>query len=161
MIVISGERCDGCGACVEVCPEGAIYLVDGRAMVDVALCRECEACIAACPMEAIAYTSREPAMQVEPARTPVPRPEPDVIRVRTRPAPIPSRARVLPLVGGALAWAGREIIPRLADYALDSLDRRAMEKRGARVLGSRPDRGFAARGRGGGGQHRRRRRRGS
>ena len=32
MITIDLARCNGCGACVEVCPEGALYLVDDKAM---------------------------------------------------------------------------------------------------------------------------------
>ncbi len=62
-------RCTGCGACVEVCPTGALILVGEKAYLDDALCRGCEACIQACPtgalrpvleIEAIPTTSRVP-----------------------------------------------------------------------------------------------------
>ena len=53
MITIDTERCDGCGACVEVCPTGALYLVAGKAAMDGTLCRQCEACLTACPNGAI------------------------------------------------------------------------------------------------------------
>ena len=164
MIVISAERCDGCGACVEVCPEGAIYLVDGKATVDGALCRDCEACMAACPREAIVHSSQASIPQATPVRVPVPRPEPAVIQVKTQIAPEPLRARVLPVVGAALVWAGREIVPRLADYALYGLDRRAARKQATTVSGRRLGKGSRPRdgrggGRGGGRGRRRRRRR--
>jgi Fe-S-cluster-containing hydrogenase component 2 len=133
---------------VEVCPEGALYLVDHKATVDTSLCRECEACIAACPTEAISLTS-QPAM-------PVPRPEPEVIQVRAEPAPLPVRARVLPVVGAAIVWAGREIVPRLADFFLDTLDRQAVEKR--QIPAVQQGTGNGSQGRGGGGRRRRRRR---
>lgn len=123
MITINLERCNGCGACLEVCPDGAIYLIEGKAVVDEALCQECEACVAVCPTEAI-----EVAEQVEvsvPTRVPTVRPGPEVIPVETPPAPVPLRAKVLPVVGAALSWAGRELVPRLATRLLDGLDRRA------------------------------------
>jgi Fe-S-cluster-containing hydrogenase component 2 len=47
------SHCTGCGACVEVCPVGAIALADGKAHVDERLCTGCEACAGACPEGAI------------------------------------------------------------------------------------------------------------
>jgi electron transfer flavoprotein alpha subunit len=46
-------RCTGCGACIEVCPTGALTLVEGKAHLDDALCQGCEACIQACPAGAL------------------------------------------------------------------------------------------------------------
>jgi ferredoxin len=156
LININLERCNGCGACVEVCPEGALYLVDSKAMVDTSLCRECEACVAACPMGAIAITSPTVSPDAEGMRMPVPRPKSEVIRVKTEPAPGLQRARVLPAVGAALSWAGREIVPRLAYYLLDGLDRWAAGQRTAGVT----RKGDSSTARGGGGQKRRHRHRG-
>jgi hypothetical protein len=68
------------------------------------------------------------------------------------------RSRVLPVFGAALAWAGREIVPRLADLLLDTLDRhttRPQARGGARSHGS-PATGAKGNGR----RHRRRQRRG-
>jgi NAD-dependent dihydropyrimidine dehydrogenase PreA subunit len=123
VITIRAGRCDGCGACLEVCPNGALYLIEGKAMVDEALCQECEACVAACPTEAIGFV--EPVTVAVRARVPAIRPEPEVVLVDSQPAPVPLRVKVLPVVGAALSWAGRELVPRLAYYLLDGLDRRA------------------------------------
>jgi NAD-dependent dihydropyrimidine dehydrogenase PreA subunit len=156
LIHIKLERCNGCGACVEVCPEGALYLVDSKAMVDTSLCRECESCVAACPLEAIAITSQTASPDAEGMRMPVPQPESKVIRVNTEPAPVPLQARVLPVIGTALSWAGREIVPRLAYYLLDGLDRWVAGQTTAGVTRS----GGSSTARGGSGGQRRHRHRG-
>jgi len=52
MIVIT-EDCIECGACAEVCPEGAISQGDGRYVIDQDLCIECQTCMDECPNEAI------------------------------------------------------------------------------------------------------------
>jgi heterodisulfide reductase subunit A len=51
--VIDASICDGCGACVEVCPESAISLRGGAAHVNELLCSGCGACIPSCPRDAI------------------------------------------------------------------------------------------------------------
>jgi ferredoxin len=128
VITIDLEQCTGCSTCVEACPTGALYLVEGKATLDGALCHECEACIAACPTEAIRLVTPERELAAEPVRVPTRQPEPEVLQVRTPSAPVPLRARVLPVVGATLAWAGREIMPWLADLLLDSLDRREVRQ---------------------------------
>ncbi|MBR5124972.1 MAG: RnfABCDGE type electron transport complex subunit B [Clostridia bacterium] len=41
--------CTGLGSCARACPFEAIYIKDGRAVVDPAKCRACGKCIAVCP----------------------------------------------------------------------------------------------------------------
>lgn len=158
MITIDLRRCTGCGACVEVCPTGALYLVDGKAAVDDALCRECEACLAACPQEAIRLVD-DRVSAAEPVRMPVPRPGAEVVRIETASTPPAVRARVLPALGAVLVWTAREIMPWLTEVFLDRLDRQA-------TLAARRGTGAAGRGGSGAGQgasgrrHRHRRRAG-
>jgi Fe-S-cluster-containing hydrogenase component 2 len=45
--------CTGCGACIDVCPAGAIALVDGGARIDETACERCGACIEVCPSGAL------------------------------------------------------------------------------------------------------------
>jgi len=126
MVYIDSERCTGCGACVEVCPAGAIRLVDGvaggYAVVDQEKCQECEACLDACPQGAI-LSAIEPAVEgklvpVESRTVPL---TPQAREVQTvQPAP-----RALSWLGVALAFVGREIVPRVAVSLLDAWDRRA------------------------------------
>ncbi|KAG9393818.1 hypothetical protein J8273_4681 [Carpediemonas membranifera] len=51
---IDVEKCVGCGACVDTCPEEVFEMQDDKAVViNADACVECEACIEACPEEAI------------------------------------------------------------------------------------------------------------
>jgi anaerobic sulfite reductase subunit C len=43
------EACSACGACVEVCRENAIVLLDGLPVIDPSRCLACGQCIHACP----------------------------------------------------------------------------------------------------------------
>ncbi len=60
IISIDEELCDGCGACTNGCPEGALALVDGKArLVGDLLCDGLGACIGTCPRGAITVEERE------------------------------------------------------------------------------------------------------
>jgi ferredoxin len=119
-------RCTGCGACVEVCPTGAICLVEGEtgryAKVDLGECRGCEACVEACPEGAIVSevgpTIEGELVQEEARLVPV---EPQHREVRLA-QPVP---KALMWLGTALVFAAREIVPRVAVSLLDAWDRRA------------------------------------
>jgi Fe-S-cluster-containing hydrogenase component 2 len=54
--VVDDEKCNGCGSCVQRCPEGAIALNgSGFATVDKEKCTGCGKCVKACPFEALTY----------------------------------------------------------------------------------------------------------
>ena len=48
-LTIMRQFCSGCGACIEVCKDGALSLVEGAAQVDPSACVLCGYCGAACP----------------------------------------------------------------------------------------------------------------
>ncbi|MDR0434075.1 MAG: electron transfer flavoprotein subunit alpha [Gracilibacteraceae bacterium] len=51
-LIIHKELCDGCGACLERCPFGALEIVDGAAAA-LETCTSCGACVRVCPHKAI------------------------------------------------------------------------------------------------------------
>lgn len=53
MTKINKKICIGCGACVAVCPNGAIELKDGKAEINQKKCKKCYVCIEICPVKAI------------------------------------------------------------------------------------------------------------
>ena len=60
IVRIDEELCNGCGACVIPCAEGAIVLVDGKAkVVDETLCDGAGFCIPICPTGAMSIEERE------------------------------------------------------------------------------------------------------
>jgi len=56
-IEVIQERCVGCGACVEVCPYGAIKMVEGLAVIGQG-CTLCGACVDPCKFDAILIRGR-------------------------------------------------------------------------------------------------------
>ena len=51
-IFFDSEKCKGCGACVQACPEGAIELGEGRSRTNRDLCQGAGKCAEVCPNEA-------------------------------------------------------------------------------------------------------------
>lgn len=154
MVYVDEARCTGCGLCTDVCPTGAISVVNGVARVEQSLCRECEVCLSACPNGAI-LALREPAGAEKPVpvRAPVPSPIP------TRPvapAPRPSGG-VWPWLGVALGFVGREVVPRVAAFLGNRGQRSRPTVTPYRAISTPGRRSYGERG---GGRRSRRRRRG-
>ncbi|MDI6873901.1 ATP-binding protein [Candidatus Solincola sp.] len=62
IVHIDGEKCDGCGLCVDACAEGAIAIIDGKArLVSESYCDGLGACLGECPQGAITILEREAA----------------------------------------------------------------------------------------------------
>jgi coenzyme F420-reducing hydrogenase delta subunit/ferredoxin len=52
---VIADLCNGCNACVPICPTKAITMQDGKAKIDPFQCTGCGACIPVCPQEAIDF----------------------------------------------------------------------------------------------------------
>jgi len=62
---ITISKCTGCGACVEICAQGALEVVDGKINLDKTKCAGCGECIIACGQEALRITWNEPGKNVQ------------------------------------------------------------------------------------------------
>jgi Fe-S-cluster-containing hydrogenase component 2 len=122
MILVNYEDCRGCGDCLDVCSLGAIHLQNEKATIDQDLCEECCACIETCPYGAIIVADEEPLPEqfiMVPEAMPG-----DVVPAPSQVESQPLRSIVFPAIGSMLLWTGREILPRIADIALNYLDQR-------------------------------------
>lgn len=52
---VINDLCNGCQACVPICPTNAITMHEGKAKIDPFQCTGCGACIPICPQEAIDF----------------------------------------------------------------------------------------------------------
>jgi len=122
MISVDIQQCKGCGICVDACPTGAIYLVEGIATIDAERCDDCGVCVDACPHEAILVT---PQVPVEVVRAPAPSPRPSIQPVIAQRSAL--RSALWPWVGAALAFAAREVAPRVTNELLEVWGRRVSQ----------------------------------
>jgi NAD-dependent dihydropyrimidine dehydrogenase PreA subunit len=62
IIKIDDEKCNGCGACVPNCYEGALQIIDGKAvLISDLMCDGLGACLGHCPEGALIIEQREAA----------------------------------------------------------------------------------------------------
>jgi Fe-S-cluster-containing hydrogenase component 2 len=150
MLYVDETRCSGCGACVDVCPPGAIALRQGTAIIDQERCSQCEACFHACPEQAILSVS-EHSLVPQHVRA-------GAVALPTAPRAQSIAARAAPALAAALIYIGRDVVPRAANLVLDALERRMAQSPagGADKLATGSDTAV----RSGSGHRQRRRRRG-
>lgn len=121
MYQVDRALCTGCGLCLDACQAGAIALVDGWARIDDAACIDCGSCARVCPQDAILVMEAYPvakagASLLAPAPVIVSGEAAGLVRrpeVEVLPATSQPRARFWPMVGGALVWAARELLPEV------------------------------------------------
>ena len=53
MFYIDSSKCNGCGMCVDTCPQRAITIYNDLAVIDQRQCTQCGTCTEICPVGAI------------------------------------------------------------------------------------------------------------
>ena len=105
IIRIDSEICNGCGACASACHEGAIEMIDGKAV----LTREnyCDGlgdCLPACPVDAISFEMRE-APAYDEAAVVMAKQDKEISNKPTPVPPWPVQIKLLPIQAPVLQGA--------------------------------------------------------
>ncbi len=59
-IMVDEKKCIACGACISICPVGAIRFVNGKAYINPKKCIKCNSCAQFCPVVAIDINTEDP-----------------------------------------------------------------------------------------------------
>jgi len=126
MLTIEVDRCNGCGACVQACPQEAISLAEGVARIDSSRCTECQDCVDACPTGAIRVAM------------PIAQKEAPAVALHEERAPVMTvpRTTLATLAAATVTFMGRYLLPRVAEVLISALERRP--SRGSGITGSKP-----------------------
>jgi ferredoxin len=124
---VDRELCTGCGTCIDACPFEAIKLVDEQAEIDGTICTECDACIGICPNEAI-IKDLIPASAIAITPLPMSKRESTADQKSIIMPEMPTSASgIQPLAGAILAFLGNEVVPRLVDVLIKSIEHRYLQ----------------------------------
>ncbi|NMC53321.1 MAG: 4Fe-4S binding protein [Chloroflexi bacterium] len=126
-VLVNESLCKGCGVCVSACPAGAIYMMNGKALIDPQRCDACEKCIGACPTGAL---QRVEVIDTSPAKS---------IAVSPRPVASRSLARRPGWIATALAGFGYYLIPRIVDFFASGLERKSSTPQSRLTASARND----------------------
>lgn len=124
-MLVNQELCKGCGICVDACPNGAISLSGGKAVIDQAKCTSCELCAEICPTSAL----QSPEM-VSPAISEKPR-SIEILRPQITTEMIPRQSSKS---GGILSLLGMYVLPRLVDVLTVFIEQRLVSPRQERTM---------------------------
>lgn len=112
-MIVNRELCKGCGDCVEVCPNKAIRLSEGKAVIDQAKCSTCQICAEVCPTGALQLERRvTPAILEKPGVT-------EILHPQTAMESSPKQSNWGVTI---LSLVGQHLLPRMADVLVAFLE---------------------------------------
>ena len=112
LIKINELECKGCGICLDACPQGAIYLCDDVAGVDLERCDDCRKCIPQCPSNAISWVDEKSEIIIPQIRMEQVGAYP---LQAERSVELKKRTSILLTAIAAIALIGKEIVPKVLD----------------------------------------------
>jgi len=114
-MIVKQELCTGCGACVNACPNGAILLNEGFALIDQAKCSSCQICARVCPTGALELSEAVITVTLEKPRAS------EVLIPQIAAESSPKRSG---WGGTVLSLVSQYVLPRLIDILGTFLERR-------------------------------------
>lgn len=120
-IKINQDLCAGCCLCMNECPSNAITMSNGWAIIDQKHCTGCKTCIEVCPNGAIEVLEEQRQAEFIPGGQVIQNPAPIQGQV-LYPAPISSARKLAPIASAALAYMGREVMPRFIDVVVSAIE---------------------------------------
>jgi len=114
-ITVKQELCRGCGICMQVCPNDAIYLENRKAIIDQSKCSSCQLCINACPLGAIKIEEEIQLVSIE---------KPQVAEIVQSPATVIPSSSKFNWSKALLTFASQQVLPRLLDIVGSAIDQK-------------------------------------
>lgn len=114
-MIVNRELCIGCGACVNACPNGAIFMVEGKAFINQAECTSCQVCADACRTGALQLARKVSPAIVE---------KPGAIKVLHPQTAMESSPKQSNWGVTILSLVGQHFLPRMVDVLATLLERR-------------------------------------
>ena len=118
-IYIDPNLCTGCGVCVNTCPNQALSLFAGKAVVDINTCDSCELCEPVCPENAISFIPDSVAV-VEQGTGSITHTDHDKNITE-------KKISITGLIGSFLIFMTQKLTPVVLDSILDRLDHRSTQ----------------------------------
>jgi len=115
-VIVDQELCEGCGDCLGVCPNDAIRISEGKALIEHGKCTCCQLCIEVCPTG---------AMQLSKAITPVILEKSRDLEVLQPQPEMMSYSKPTGWGGTALSFVGQYVLPRITDILTLWMEHRA------------------------------------
>ena len=129
MVYVDSKLCDGCGLCVEACPNGAIQITEGVALIDPTSCQETGACLEVCPQSALLQVTQT----IEKDDHPIPVRVTPLVKKAPASVSKPS-ASVGAWMGAALAYLVSDVAPQVFRYWME----KRRQPTGPAAMGARP-----------------------
>jgi len=113
-VIINQELCNGCGACLNMCPQDAIYFENDATFIDENKCVSCLACVKVCPTGALEIDFRKKPIVIT---------NPYMTRESFSTPEYPVRPNES-MSGKVLTFVSQQILPQVMNSITNYLDRK-------------------------------------